>query len=122
MAGLVQVCCRRGFPNDYTAARLPPLASLGLRGLEPFRAGRKAGKHERGLCVPALVLVFSVTHSVQVRFSLVSRFERFDCKWKLRCADLDGESERVRDREGGLNPPSRWEQFQHCYADTATTL
>jgi hypothetical protein len=37
-------------------ARIPPLASHRLRGLQPFRAERKARKHEAELRVLALVL------------------------------------------------------------------
>jgi hypothetical protein len=58
--------CRSPTFPVHTEAPLPPLASHGLRGLQPFRAGRKARKHEGGLHVLALVLrAWSLTERVQ---------------------------------------------------------
>ena len=51
-------------------SRLPPLANHGLRFLQPFRAGRKARKHEAGLRLLVLVpQAWSLTASVQCWFS-----------------------------------------------------
>ena len=46
--------------QGYLEARLPPLASHGPRGLQPFHAGRRARKHEAELRVLALVPVVLV--------------------------------------------------------------
>jgi hypothetical protein len=46
----------RRVASGHIEARIPPLPSHRLRALQPFRAERKARKHEAGLRVPALVL------------------------------------------------------------------
>jgi hypothetical protein len=57
--------CGRKVASDCLQAQIPPLASHGLRCLQPFRAERRVRKHEAELRVLALVLqAWSLTESV----------------------------------------------------------